>query len=129
MESFNVGSASRDGEDIAAPLPVAAVVSDLPAASGPLSPQPESRLVIVGDSDFVSNSFYGVLGNSDFFLNCTNYLAEDEDRISIRPRPGGGDRFLITAAQGRFVFATSVIMLPLCVIVIGTSVLIRKRRA
>jgi len=129
IESLKAGSASRDGEDIAPPLPVAAVVTDRPAIASPQAPQPESRLIIIGDSDFVSNSYFGLMGNADFFLNCINFLAEDEDRISIRPRASQGDRFLITAAQGRFIFAASVIMLPLCVILIGTTVLVRKRRA
>jgi ABC-type uncharacterized transport system involved in gliding motility auxiliary subunit len=124
MESFAVGTATRDGEDIAPPLPVSAVVTlDAPTGRGA-----RTRVVVVGDSDFAANSYYGVLGNSDFFLNCINYLAADEDLISIRPRRGPGDRALISERQGRFVFATSIVLLPLSVVIIGTVVLVRRRR-
>jgi ABC-type uncharacterized transport system involved in gliding motility auxiliary subunit len=123
MGSFAAGTATRDGEDIAPPLPVSAIVTrDVQGDGG------RTRLVVVGDSDFAGNSYYGVLGNSDFFLNCVNYLAADEDLISIRPRRGPGDRALISERQGRFVFATSIVLLPLSVVIVGTIVLVRRRR-
>ena len=129
MESFAVGSATREGEDIAPPLPVAATVLYTRVVPEQTEEQPEHRLLVIGDSDFVSNEFYGVFGNSDFFINCINFLSEDEDRITIRPNRGPGDRFFITAGQGRFIFTTSIILLPLCVILVGTTVMFRKRRA
>jgi ABC-type uncharacterized transport system involved in gliding motility auxiliary subunit len=128
MSSFTEGSASRDGDDIAPPLPVSAVVTYKPLPASPGEETPESRIIVIGDSDFIGNSFYGVLGNSDFFLNCISFLAEDEDLISIRPLRGPGDRIFISRSQGRFIFATSIVLLPLSVIVVGTTVMFRRRR-
>ncbi len=121
MDRFQTGSASRDGEDIAGPLPVAAAVELTRSGRS-------SRVVLVGDSDFASDGFYGVLGNSDLFLNMIAYLAEEESLITVRPRPPLGDSVYITESQGRLVFAVCMVALPLTSIVTGLFVYLRRRR-
>jgi ABC-type uncharacterized transport system involved in gliding motility auxiliary subunit len=123
MQSFAVGQASRDGTDLAGPLPIAAAARRLPVTGGA-----RSRVVLVGDSDFANNVFYGLLGNADWFLNIIAYLAEDEDLISIRPREGPGDRVYLTERQGRLVFAVCIVLMPLTGVVAGGVVLVRRRR-
>ena len=62
-----------------------------PTATGYAEPpKPESRIVVIGDSDFASNGILGVQGNRDFFLNSVNWLAQQENLIAIRPREAGG---------------------------------------
>ena len=48
--------------------------------------KPETRLVVVGDSDFAANAYLGTGGNRDMFLNIVNWLAQQENMISVRPR-------------------------------------------
>ena len=43
-------------------------------------------MVIVGDSDFASNQWAGLQHNGDFFFNTVDWLAQDENLISIRPK-------------------------------------------
>lgn len=124
MNSFTVGTATRDGEDIAGPMPLAAVATFQPVSAGAGN---TSRVVLVGDSDFVSNSFFGVLGNGDFFQNAIAFLAEDENMIRIRPRTSGGDSVYISAAQGRLVFAVCLVLVPLLTLVVGGVVVVRRR--
>jgi ABC-type uncharacterized transport system involved in gliding motility auxiliary subunit len=121
MARFQTGSAARDGQDLAGPLPIAAAVQVTRA-------QRSRRVVLVGDSDFASNAFYGVLGNSDLFLNMVSYLAEEENLVSIRPRPPLGDRVYITESQGRLVFAVCLVALPLASVATGITVWLRRRR-
>lgn len=45
------------------------------------------RLVVVGDSDFISDTYAGQLGNVDLFLNLVRWLARDENFIAIKPKP------------------------------------------
>ena len=127
MESFKVGQATRDEDDYSPPLPVAAVVTRTPAVITRAEPL-ESRIVVFGDSDFANNTFYGLLGNADFFLNSLSYLAGDEKLINIRPHEGLRDQVFITASQSRLIFALSLVLLPLSVVVVGSNVLIRRRR-
>jgi ABC-type uncharacterized transport system involved in gliding motility auxiliary subunit len=98
------------------------------AAGGAATPGIESRMVLIGDSDFANNAMYGVLGNSDFFLNAIAFLSEDDNLIQIRPRRSSGDSVYITERQGRLVFLVCLILLPLTPIVTGAVVVARRRR-
>lgn len=133
MGSFTRGQATRDSKDATGPLPIAAVAVKSDAFGVTTRPRPEipteSRVVAVGDSDFVNNAFYGVLGNADFALNIVAFLAEDPNLISIRPPKGTGDQMFITAAQGRLIFLLVVIVVPGIVIATGASVFFRKLRS
>ncbi len=40
----------------------------------------------IGDSDFASNGWLGIPGNRDLFMNAVNWLAQQENMISIRPK-------------------------------------------
>jgi len=111
---------------------IAAIASKkLPPGGNQPSPAPsteQSKIVVFGDSDFAGNSSFRVSGNGDFFLNTVNYLAEEKDLISIRPKQSLGDRIFLTAKQGRFVFLLCVVLIPVSVLTLGTSLFIRKRK-
>jgi ABC-type uncharacterized transport system involved in gliding motility auxiliary subunit len=124
--SFKKGAAERDGEDIAGPLPVAAAVTRS-YTNTPGDDAPQSRFVVFGDADFVANANYGLLGNSDIFHNAVAFLAGDEDLISIRPRERTRDQIYITASQGRLIFALCIVLLPLSVVGVGTTVFVKRR--
>lgn len=126
--SFKTGTATRDGKDLAGPLPVAAVV-ERSFGAGEGQKHTVARLVVIGDADFVDNANYGLLGNADFFQNTIAYLSGDEDLLAIRPREGQRDRVYITAAQGHLISALCVVLLPLSVLGVGFSVFLRRRRS
>ncbi|HXV13237.1 MAG TPA: Gldg family protein [Candidatus Krumholzibacteria bacterium] len=129
MESFAIGRATRDGADIAGPLPIAAAATRTPLSpAGVGAGSGKSRVVLVGDSDFAGNTMYNVLGNSDFFLNAIAFLSEDENMIRIRPRRPLGESVYITERQGRMVFLVCLVLLPLTPIVTGAVVVARRRR-
>jgi ABC-type uncharacterized transport system involved in gliding motility auxiliary subunit len=88
----------------------------------------QSRLVLVGDSDFVNNVFFGVLGNSDWFENALAFLADDESMITIRPRPSLGDQVYLSEAQGRMVFLICIILLPAVSLGAGIAVIMRRAK-
>lgn len=130
LEGVGEGKAERGEDDVQAPVSIALIASrryESPDDEGatPL----ESKIVVVGDSDFAGNSAFQVSGNADFLLNVIGYLAEEKDLITIRPKRGRGDRLFLTASQGRLIFLISVVLLPLGVIVFGTSVFVKKLRA
>lgn len=130
MTSFSAGRATRDGTDVAGPLPIAAVATSTPLVAGPdrVRAARQSRVVLVGDSDFANNVLYGVLGNSDFLLNTVAFLSEDENLIRIRPRRILGESVYITERQGRMVFLVCLVLLPLAPVVAGAVVVARRRR-
>ena len=83
---------------------------------------------MVGDSDFATNRFLGLLGNADFFLNSVQFLAEEEIVIPISLRAGLGERIYISVSEGRLVFVLCLVLMPLMVASMGGYVLLRKRR-
>lgn len=46
----------------------------------------ESRIVVVGDGNFIQDKYLGNRNNLAFFLNLIDWLAQDEDLITIRSR-------------------------------------------
>ena len=87
----------------------------------------QGRFVVVGSSDWADNSFITFNGNSDLALNSINWLASDEDLISIRPKPAADQHITMTRAQSRLVIITSQFILPLIVIFFGVFVWWKRR--
>ncbi|MGB9906308.1 MAG: GldG family protein [Candidatus Saccharicenans sp.] len=87
----------------------------------------EARLAVFGDSDFITNKYYNLSGNGNFFLNTVNWLTEESDLISIQPRTRSPRSINLTPSQGRLLMWLSVIILPLAVLVAGLSIWLRRR--
>jgi ABC-type uncharacterized transport system involved in gliding motility auxiliary subunit len=97
------------------------------AASG-LSSALNSRLVVIGDSDFASNSgVNGPADNSDLFYNTIDWLAQQENQISIRPKSPTDRHINMTEAQGAALKWLDMFFLPGVIIIIGVSIWWRRR--
>lgn len=87
----------------------------------------ESRVVVFGDSDFVSNGVIGIQGNKDMFLNTVGWLSQQENLISIRAREAADRRLTLTATQQNNVALLSLLMVPGLVFAIGIVSWWRRR--
>jgi len=87
----------------------------------------KGRFVVIGSSNWCSNSFLRFNGNRDLFLNIFNWLSSDEDLISIRPKEPEDRRLNMNARQVSMVFYSVVIMIPLLIILAGVSVWWKRR--
>jgi gliding-associated putative ABC transporter substrate-binding component GldG len=47
---------------------------------------PDTRIIVVGDGDFMKDDFAGNRGNITFFVNIVDFLADDADLITIRSK-------------------------------------------
>lgn len=83
---------------------------------------PRSRIAVVGDSDFATNSFFHIMGNGTLFLNTVNYLAAQENLIGIQPRTADLPRVNLTNRQMKGTFFLSVVLVPALLAVVGTAV-------
>jgi ABC-type uncharacterized transport system involved in gliding motility auxiliary subunit len=81
-----------------------------------------SRIAVVGDSDFATNSFFHIMGNGTLFLNTVNYLAAQENLIGIQPRTADLPRINLTNRQMKGTFFLAVILIPSLLAVVGTAV-------
>jgi ABC-type uncharacterized transport system involved in gliding motility auxiliary subunit len=110
----------------------AAVTATAPAdSSKPESadaPKPETRVAVVGDSDFGSNGVLGIQGNRDLFMNIVGWLSQQENLISIRPREASDRRITLTATQQNWIVATAMLFVPAGVFGAGILTWLRRRR-
>jgi ABC-type uncharacterized transport system involved in gliding motility auxiliary subunit len=88
---------------------------------------PESRFVTIGDSDFAANYAIRIQGNQDLFLNTINWLAQQENLISIRPKAPSDSHLTITARQATAVLWMSLLVVPALVFGTGVWTWWRKR--
>jgi len=132
------GEAQPDLEngDIQGPVSMAVAVSapateGTPPAEGDTpedgASKPETRIVVVGDSDFAANSVLGMGGNRDLFLNAVNWLAQQEDLIAVRARDPEDRRVTMTAGQDRMIFWFAVLIMPGLILLAGVQAWWRRR--
>ena len=87
----------------------------------------QGRFVVIGSSAWAANNFISFNGNPDLALNTINWLASDEDLISIRPKDREDRRITLTQSQMRWLRITSQFLLPLLIVVGGMAVWWRRR--
>lgn len=88
----------------------------------------EQRVVIIGDGDFISNSFIGNGANMDLGLKLFNWLAGDDPQVAVHLR-GAPD--ITLELDNRTYYAISVLFLiglPLLLVGTGITVWLRRRR-
>jgi ABC-type uncharacterized transport system involved in gliding motility auxiliary subunit len=117
-----------ENSDKKGPISIACAAQKEISQSDKTDSAKKTRLVVVGDSDFAQNAFADALGNQDFFLNSTNYLAEEEELISIRPKEEEERTVALTGKQAQMIFYTTVIGMPAVVVFLGILVWARRRK-
>jgi ABC-type uncharacterized transport system involved in gliding motility auxiliary subunit len=85
------------------------------------------RAIVIGDSDFASNSFFPYVANSDLVLAMVRWLARDEHATAIASRIPVPPLVLLTKAQMQGIFMVVVVLVPLSVIGLGGVVWWRRR--
>ncbi len=87
----------------------------------------ESRIAVVGDSDFVNNGNIDKYSNFEFFINTLNYLLGREEEVGIAPKISGLKSFKLSGTEKRFLQILSFI--PLIIFIIpGLIVLLQRRK-
>ena len=87
-----------------------------------------ARLVVIGDSDFAENQVLGGPGSDgDLFLNTVNWLAQDENLISIRPKSETSRHITLTLSQSTALAWIARFFLPGLVIVFGIALWWKRR--
>jgi len=90
-------------------------------------PGKETRIVVVGNSSFITNKYLSFQGNSDMFLNMINWLGQQEDLISIRPKNPEMHQLDLTGRQSILIALATLVVFPLLIIITGISVKVHGR--
>jgi len=124
--SLDESKGDRKGPiDIGCAVSVASTATDAKAA--PDAPKPETRVVVMGDSDFASNAALGIQGNRDLFMNIVGWLSQQENLISIRPKEPDDRRVTLTATQQSNIVWLSIVIIPGFIFASGVYTWWRRR--
>ncbi len=128
-KELNQSAVFDAGIDQAGPVPVAVAVERGPLGGINVEINP-TRIVVVGDSDFVSNGGLEEAGggNECLFMSALNWLIERETLMAIAPKPPGELRMDMNARQIRIVFAVISFGGPAMLALLGIAVLLFRRR-
>ena len=107
--------------DVRGPLNLGLALEGKGTASG-------SRVVVFGDADFATNSLLQVQGNADLVVNTINWLAGQEQLISIRPKQIEFAQIILDAEASQRILIICVIVSPLLVMLLGGAVWWMRRR-
>lgn len=132
---FQKSQVSRSSDDLSGPVSVAVAVTAKAerkeekeqAEEKDEEGQASAKIVVFGDSDFVNNAWISRMYNADLLLNAINWLAGEEEYISIRPKATRGSRVTMTPQETRNVFYFSVLILPEVLLLFGLAIWWRRR--
>jgi ABC-type uncharacterized transport system involved in gliding motility auxiliary subunit len=99
------------------------------AAAGTYPGATQGRFVVIGSSTWATNSLTGSrqLANRDLFSNMVNWLASDEDLISIRPKEAEDRPLTLSTQKLNAIFWMSVLIFPLGVVGFGLAAWWKRR--
>jgi ABC-type uncharacterized transport system involved in gliding motility auxiliary subunit len=87
----------------------------------------QARLVVLGNSNYAANQWINLQHNGDLFFNTVDWLAQDENLISIRPKSVTDRRVTMTEGQSRALWWLDMIFLPGIVIFAGVYIWWKRR--
>jgi len=96
-----------------------------------MAPPPQGKLVVFGDSDFITNMYIqrGATGNSALFRNAVSWAAGKEYKTGIPPKPLAQEDVLeMPSDQRNFAWWATVFAPPFHILVIGIVVWWIRRR-
>jgi hypothetical protein len=101
-------------KDLKGPVSIAAALR--------VTGEKESRVVVFGDADFVTNQYFRQVYNKDLFLNSVSWAIGESAGITIRPKTYRESSARITNAQANVMFLITAILIPEVLLLIGLAV-------
>jgi ABC-type transport system involved in multi-copper enzyme maturation permease subunit len=87
-----------------------------------------SKVIVIGDGDFISNSNINLYGNRDYLLNLVGWLASEKTLIAVRGSNPLAQPVVLTRDQQRWIGWGGMAIWPLLVSLFATLVVVRHRR-
>ncbi len=110
-----------DSEEKQGPLPIAyALTRNIPKKA-------QQRIVVIGDGDFLSNTYLGNVGNAELGFRMINWLTHDDQFIEIPSKKAPGSTLTLTKISIAIIGFGFLLVLPLLLMLIGLYIW-RKRK-
>ncbi|MCK9224499.1 MAG: GldG family protein [Candidatus Muirbacterium halophilum] len=87
----------------------------------------DGRIVVCGDTSFITDDYVEKLGNGDLFLSSIEWLAEDKDILAINLTNFNRVRMVeLTNIAQQKIFWISVVIIPLLIALFGILIVYRR---
>lgn len=90
-------------------------------------PAGETRIVVFGDADFVSNQYARALYDADLFMNAVHWSVDRESAITLRPKVLTPDQDPLTPQQSLAMFYGVGLFVPELLLVASALAWLRRR--
>ena len=117
---FDPGSDERAG-----PLDIGVILTRTPDGD---EAEREQRITVIGDGDFLSNTYLGNAGNLDLGLNLVHWLSHDDAFINIRVRSAPDTSLVLSRTTQAVIGFGFLFGLPLLLLLAGLVIWLRRRR-
>ena len=115
--------------DIAGPVTMAVALHRQLKSPQTAATQGSQRIVIIGDSDFLSDSYIGAGANLSLGLNIFNWLLGDDDFVSVEVKSSPDTKLELSDTQLMVIAFGFFFIIPLLLLVIGFRIwFVRKNR-
>jgi ABC-type uncharacterized transport system involved in gliding motility auxiliary subunit len=99
-----------------------------PPPTAPEDGPAESRLVVIGNSAFITDGLVNQVLNGDVFLNSVAWLSNQEgDVLAIRPREMTNRRIVLSGLQQGILSIGSLVLVPLLAFAIALALWLKRR--
>lgn len=126
-ETSSIGQQTTDvfdlGIDTAGPLNLAYLLTRFNDDSNT-----EQRIAVIGDGDFLSNTYVGNAANLELGVALTNWLVEDDDLIAIPLKTTIDNQLDLSKMQSLIIGLGFLIVVPLLLLAIGFWLWWTRRR-
>lgn len=89
----------------------------------------QQRIVILGDGDFLSNTYLGNQGNLNIGSNIINWISNDDNFIDIPDASSPDTQITLTELSGALIGLFFLIILPLSLLISGALIWFKRRTA
>jgi ABC-type uncharacterized transport system involved in gliding motility auxiliary subunit len=89
----------------------------------------KQRIVIIGDGDFLSNTYLGNQGNLNIGHNIINWISNDDSFISIPSSSAVDTQLNVSGLVGAIIGLVFLVVLPLGLLISGTYIWYKRRSA
>jgi ABC-type uncharacterized transport system involved in gliding motility auxiliary subunit len=117
----------EDSDERMGPLDIAYVFTRNRKSASADEESGEQRVVVIGDSDFLSNAYLGNAGNVDLGLNLFNWLNHDDQFIAITARTAGDVNLELSKLAQTVIAFGFLFGLPLIMLGSGVGIWWRRR--
>lgn len=91
--------------------------------------KPMQRVAVIGDGDFLSNSYLGNGLNQELGERLINWLGQDDDFITIPPRTAPDTQLELTEYHSVAIVSLFLVLLPIGLLAAGITIWMRRRKS